>query len=178
MLISNEGNARLTTTLPKVHIAIMGMERLVPTWKDLDVVISMLTRSATGQKITSYVTGINGARLHEDMDGPEEFHLIILDNGRSDILGTAYEEVLKCIRCGACVNVCPVYRNIGGHAYGSVYSGPIGAVLAPLLEGYEELKELPFASSLCGACTDVCPVKIPLHDLSLNIVKMSWNKGL
>lgn len=129
VLISNEGNARLTTTLPKVHIAIMGMERLVPTWKDLDVVISMLTRSATGQKITSYVTGINGARLHEDMDGPEEFHLIILDNGRSDILGTAYEEVLKCIRCGACVNVCPVYRNIGGHAYGSVYSGPIGQYL-------------------------------------------------
>ncbi|WP_410983160.1 LutB/LldF family L-lactate oxidation iron-sulfur protein [Bacillus cereus] len=177
VLVSNEGNARLTTTLPKVHIAIMGMERLVPTWKDLDVVVSMLTRSATGQKITSYVTGINGPRLHEDVDGPEEFHLIILDNGRSDILGTAYQEVLKCIRCGACVNVCPVYRNIGGHAYGSVYSGPIGAVLAPLLEGYEELKELPFASSLCGACTDVCPVKIPLHDLLIEHRKDEVEQG-
>ncbi|WP_459502293.1 LutB/LldF family L-lactate oxidation iron-sulfur protein [Bacillus sp. C1] len=177
VLISNEGNARLTTTLPKVHIAIMGMERIVPTWKELDVVVSMLTRSATGQKITSYMTGINGPRLLEDIDGPEEFHLIILDNGRSDILGTAYQEVLKCIRCGACVNVCPVYRNIGGHAYGSVYSGPIGAVLAPLLEGYEELKELPFASSLCGACTDVCPVKIPLHDLLIEHRKDEVKQG-
>ncbi|MGH1143618.1 LutB/LldF family L-lactate oxidation iron-sulfur protein [Bacillus pseudomycoides] len=177
VLISNEGNARLTTTLPKVHIAIMGMERLVPTWQDLDVVVSMLTRSATGQKITSYVTGINGPRLPEDMDGPEEFHLIILDNGRSNILGTAYQEVLKCIRCGACVNVCPVYRNIGGHAYGSTYSGPIGAVLAPLLEGYVELKELPFASSLCGACTDVCPVRIPLHDLLIEHRKDEVEQG-
>lgn len=178
VLISNEGNARLTTTLPKVHIAIMGMERLVPTWKDLDVVVSMLTRSATGQKITSYMTGINGPRSSDDIDGPEEFHLIILDNGRSDILGTAYQEVLKCIRCAACVNVCPVYRNIGGHAYGSVYSGPIGAVLAPLLEGYENMKELPYASSLCGACTDVCPVKIPLHNLLLEHRKDIVAQGL
>lgn len=177
VLISNEGNARLTTTLPKVHIAIMGMERLVPTWKDLDIVVSMLTRSATGQKITVYMTAINGPRLPEDIDGPEEFHLIILDNGRSDILGTAYQEVLKCIRCGACLNVCPVYRNIGGHSYGSVYSGPIGAVLAPLLEGYEELKELPYASSLCGACTEVCPVKIPLHDLLLEHRKDEVEQG-
>ncbi len=165
VLVSNEGNARLTTTLPKVHIAIMGMERLVPTWEELDVVVSMLTRSATGQKISVYVTAINSARQVEDLDGPEEFHLVILDNGRSDSLGTAYQEVLKCIRCSACLNVCPVYRHIGGHAYGGVYSGPIGAVLTPLLEGYDQWEELPYASSLCGACTEVCPVKIPLHDL-------------
>lgn len=177
VLISNEGNARLTTTLPKVHIAIMGMERIVPTWNELDVVVSMLTRNATGQKITVYMTGINGPRLPDDIDGPEEFHLIILDNGRSNILGTAYEEVLKCIRCAACVNVCPVYRNIGGHAYGSVYSGPIGAVLAPLLEGYEDLKDVPYASSLCGACTEVCPVKIPLHDLLLEHRKDEVKQG-
>lgn len=178
VLVSNEGNARLTTTLPKVHIAIMGMERIVPTWNELDIVASMLTRSATGQKISVYLTAVNGPRLPEDLDGPEEFHLIILDNGRSDILGTAYQEVLKCIRCGACLNVCPVYRHIGGHAYGSVYSGPIGAVLAPLLEGYEELKELPYASSLCGACTEVCPVKIPLHDLLLEHRKDEVEQGL
>ncbi|WP_286228599.1 LutB/LldF family L-lactate oxidation iron-sulfur protein [Neobacillus mesonae] len=178
VLISNEGNARLTTTLPKVHIAIMGMERLVPTWKELDIVVSMLTRSAAGQKITSYMTVINSPRLLEDLDGPKEFHLVILDNGRSDILGTAYQEVLKCIRCGACSNVCPVYRNIGGHAYGNVYSGPIGAVLTPLLKGYEEYKELPYASSLCGACTEVCPVKIPLHDLLLQHRKDEVEKGL
>lgn len=165
VLVSNEGNARLTTTLPKVHIAIMGMERIVPTWKELDIMVSMLTRSATGQKISVYVTAINSARQLEDLDGPEEFHLVILDNGRSNILGTAYQEVLKCIRCSACMNVCPVYRHIGGHAYGGVYGGPIGAVLTPLLDGYDEWKELPYASSLCGACTDVCPVKIPLHDL-------------
>ncbi|HEU4963242.1 MAG TPA: LutB/LldF family L-lactate oxidation iron-sulfur protein [Bacilli bacterium] len=165
VLISNEGNARLTTTLPKVHIAIMGMERLVPTWEELDILVSMLTRSATGQKLSVYLTALSGPRQAPDLDGPEEFHLIVLDNGRSDILGTAYQEILKCIRCGACLNVCPVYRHIGGHAYGGVYSGPIGAVLTPLLEGYEEWEELPYASSLCGACTEVCPVKIPLHDL-------------
>ncbi|GEN36420.1 MULTISPECIES: LutB/LldF family L-lactate oxidation iron-sulfur protein [Aneurinibacillus] len=177
VLISNEGNARLTTTLPKVHIAIMGMERLVPTWEELDIVVSMLTRSATGQKISVYMTAMSGPRRPEDIDGPEEFHLIILDNGRSDILGTAYQEVLKCIRCGACLNVCPVYRHIGGHAYGGVYSGPIGAVLTPLLEGYEEWKELPYASSLCGACTEVCPVKIPLHDLLIEHRKDEVENG-
>lgn len=177
VLISNEGNARLTTTLPKVHIAIMGMERLVPTWEDLDIVVSMLTRSATGQKISVYMTALSGPRHMGDIDGPEEFHLIVLDNGRSDILGTAYQEVLKCIRCGACLNVCPVYRHIGGHAYGGVYSGPIGAVLTPLLQGYEEWSDLPYASSLCGACTEVCPVKIPLHDLLIEHRKDEVEQG-
>lgn len=178
VLVSNEGNARLTTTLPKVHIAIMGMERIVPTWKELDVIVSMLTRSATGQKISVYVTGINSPRQSSDTDGPEEFHLVILDNGRSNILGTPYQDSLHCIRCGACLNVCPVYRQIGGHAYGGVYSGPIGAVLMPLLEGYDSWKELPYASSLCGACTEVCPVKIPLHDLLIEHRKDEVNQGL
>lgn len=177
VLVSNEGNARLTTTLPKIHIAIMGMERLVPTWEELDIVVSMLTRSGTGQKISVYVTALSGPRRSNDSDGPEEFHLIVLDNGRSKILGTAYQEVLKCIRCGACLNVCPVYRHIGGHAYGGVYSGPIGAVLTPLLEGYEKWKDLPYASSLCGACTDVCPVKIPLHDLLVEHRKDEVEQG-
>ncbi|WP_103106259.1 LutB/LldF family L-lactate oxidation iron-sulfur protein [Brevibacillus reuszeri] len=177
VLISNEGNARLTTTMPKVHIALMGIERIVPTWNDLGMIVPMLTWSATGQKISVYMTAITGPRHQEDIDGPVEFHLIILDNGRSDILGTAYQEVLKCIRCGACLNVCPVYRQIGGHAYGGVYSGPIGSVLTPLLGGYEEWGELPYSSSLCGACTEVCPVKIPLHDLLLEHRKDEVEQG-
>ncbi|SFE69992.1 LutB/LldF family L-lactate oxidation iron-sulfur protein [Alteribacillus iranensis] len=177
VLVENEGNIRLTTSLPKTHIVLMGMERIVPGWKELDVVLSMLPRSATGQRLTTYVTAVNSARQPLDVDGPENLHVVIIDNGRSDILGTAYEEVLKCIRCGACINVCPIYRHIGGHAYGSVYNGPIGAVLSPLLDDYEETKELPFASSLCGACTDVCPVKIPLHELLIEHRKDEVDKG-
>ncbi|MDC3414838.1 LutB/LldF family L-lactate oxidation iron-sulfur protein [Terrihalobacillus insolitus] len=163
-LVTNEGNARLVTTLPKTQITVMGMERIVPTWEELDVLVSMLTRSAVGQKLTSYVTALTGPREIGHADGPEEFHLVIVDNGRSKILGTEFQEALHCIRCAACINVCPVYRHVGGHAYGSIYPGPIGAVLTPLLGGYEDYKELPYASSLCGACTDVCPVKIPLHE--------------
>ncbi|MFC4076035.1 LutB/LldF family L-lactate oxidation iron-sulfur protein [Salinithrix halophila] len=169
VLVSNEGNARLTTTLPKTHIVVMGMERIAPRWTDLDVLLTMLTRSATGQKITSYVTAITGPRREYDADGPEELHVIVVDNGRSDILGGEYQDVLHCIRCGACINVCPVYRQIGGHAYGGVYPGPIGAVLTPLLEGFDEWEELPYASSLCGACTDACPVRIPLHEYLLDL---------
>ncbi|MFX0560201.1 LutB/LldF family L-lactate oxidation iron-sulfur protein [Tepidibacillus infernus] len=165
VLVTNEGNARMSTSFPKTHIVIMGMERIVPTWEDLDVVVSLLPRFATGQKITSYVTAFTGPKREEDVDGPEELHVVIVDNGRSEILGTKYQEVLKCIRCGACINVCPVYRHIGGHAYGSVYPGPIGAVLSPLLGEKDEHKELPFASTLCYACSEVCPVKIPLAEL-------------
>ena len=163
-LVTNEGNARLVSTLPKTQIAVMGMERIVPTWEELDVLVSLLTRAAVGQKLTSYVTALTGPREAEDADGPEEFHLVIVDNGRSKIIGTEFQEALHCIRCAACINVCPVYRHVGGHAYGSIYPGPIGAVLTPLLGGYEDYKELPYASSLCGACTEVCPVKIPLHE--------------
>ncbi|MFD2044674.1 LutB/LldF family L-lactate oxidation iron-sulfur protein [Ornithinibacillus salinisoli] len=164
-LVTNEGNARLATALPDTQISVMGMERLVPTWEDLEVMVSLLTRAAVGQKLTSYVTALTGTRLEDEVDGPEEFHLVILDNGRSKILGTEFQAALHCIRCAACINVCPVYRHVGGHAYGSIYPGPIGAVLTPLLDGYDDHKELPYASSLCAACTEACPVKIPLHEM-------------
>lgn len=161
-IVANEGNARLVTTIPKTLITVMGMERIVPTWEELDVLVTLLCRSSVGQKLTSYITGLTEPG---GVDGPEEFHLVIVDNGRSNILGTEFQSVLQCIRCAACINVCPIYRHIGGHAYGSIYPGPIGAVLTPLLGGYEEYDDLPYASSLCGACTEACPVKIPLHDL-------------
>jgi L-lactate dehydrogenase complex protein LldF len=164
-LVTNEGNADLVAALPKTQVVVMGMERIVPTFSEMEVLVGMLTRSAVGQKLTSYVTTLTGPREDGDVDGPEDFHLVIVDNGRSDILGGEFQSVLQCIRCAACVNVCPVYRHVGGHSYGSIYSGPIGAVLSPLLGGYEEYKELPYASTLCGACTDACPVKIPLHEL-------------
>lgn len=164
-LVTNEGNARMVSTLPETQITVMGMERLVPTWEDLEVMVTLLTRSAVGQNLTSYITALTGTRLDEEVDGPEEFHLVILDNGRSNILGTEFQAALHCIRCASCINVCPVYRHIGGHAYGSIYPGPIGAVLTPLLDGYDDHKELPYASSLCGACTEACPVKIPLHEM-------------
>lgn len=164
-LVTNEGNADLVTALPKTQIAVMGMERVVPTFEEMEVLVSLLTRSAVGQKITSYITMLTGVKAPDETDGAEEFHLVIVDNGRSKILGTEFQSVLQCIRCAACVNACPVYRHVGGHSYGSIYSGPIGAVLTPLLGGYEDFKELPYASTLCGACTDACPVKIPLHEL-------------
>ena len=180
-LVTNEGNAGLTTTLPKTQITFMGMERIVPTWEELDILVGMLCRSAVGQKLTSYITGLTGPKEEGDLDGPEEFHVVIIDNGRSNILGTEFQSVLQCIRCAACINVCPIYRHVGGHSYGSIYPGPIGAVLSPLLGGYDDYKELPYASSLCGACTEACPVKIPLHDLLIkhrrNIVEEQGKAG-
>ncbi|WP_062105835.1 LutB/LldF family L-lactate oxidation iron-sulfur protein [Bacillus niameyensis] len=164
-LVTNEGNADLVAALPKTQITVMGMERLVPTFEEMEVLVSLLTRSAVGQKLTSYITVLTGAQDEGDVDGPEEFHLVIVDNGRSNILGGEFQSILQCIRCAACVNVCPVYRHVGGHSYGSIYSGPVGAVLSPLLGGYDDFKELPYASTLCGACTEACPVKIPLHEL-------------
>ncbi|OOF51685.1 iron-sulfur cluster-binding protein [Rodentibacter genomosp. 1] len=166
-LVTNEGNLRLATTVPKTHIAVMGMERLAPTFKEVDVLITMLARSAVGAKLTAYNTWLTGPRLEGETDGPEEFHLVIVDNGRSKILESEFKEVLRCIRCGACLNTCPAYRQIGGHGYGSIYPGPIGSVVSPLLGGYEEFKELPYACSLCTACNSVCPVKIPLAQLIL-----------
>ncbi|GGD01996.1 LutB/LldF family L-lactate oxidation iron-sulfur protein [Pontibacillus salipaludis] len=162
--VTNEGNARLVTALPETQISVMGMERLVPTWEELDVMVSLLTRAAVGQKLTSYVTSITGTKQEDEVDGPEDYHLVIVDNGRSKILGTEFQSALHCIRCAACINVCPVYRHVGGHSYGSVYPGPIGAVLTPLLDGYDDHKDLPYASTLCAACTEACPVKIPLHE--------------
>ncbi|ALS29386.1 amino acid dehydrogenase [Paenibacillus sp. 32O-W] len=170
-LVSNEGNGRMVSTLPKVHVVVMGMERLVPTFEDLEVVLNMLARSATGQKLTTYTSILTGPKQEGDLDGPEELHVIILDNGRSNQLGDPiFQEVLNCIRCAACLNVCPVYRHVGGHTYGTVYSGPIGAVLTPLLQ--QDMKEagtLAYASSLCGACYEACPVKIPLHDMLVHL---------
>lgn len=163
-LVTNEGNAEMVTALPDTQITVMGMERLVPTWEEMEVLVSLLTRSAVGQNLTSYITAITGPRLEDEIDGPDDYHLVIVDNGRSNILGTEFQSALHCIRCAACINVCPVYRQVGGHAYGSIYPGPIGAVITPLLDGYEDHKELPYASSLCAACTEACPVKIPLHE--------------
>ena len=168
-LVTNEGNARLVSSLPPVHVAIMGMERLVPTVADLSVLLRLLARSGTGQRLTVYTTLLTGPRRLGERDGPEEQHVVILDNGRTNLLRGRYREMLACIRCGACLNVCPVYRKTGGAAYSDVYSGPMGAVLLPLLVGLQEAPSLPHASSLCGACTDACPVKIPLHELLLDL---------
>lgn len=176
-LVTNEGNGRMVTSLPRVQVTLMGMERIVPRLEDLDILLTMLTRSATGQKATSYTTITTGPRCQGEKDGPEAFHLVIVDNQRSSILGGDFEEALNCIRCGACLNICPVYRQVGGHAYGWVYSGPIGAVLTPLYKGIEEWGELAQATSLCGACYEACPVKIPLHDMLVDIRQESVEKG-
>jgi L-lactate dehydrogenase complex protein LldF len=176
--VTNEGNARLVTSVPPVHVVVMGIEKLIPRFTDLSVFVQLLARSGTGQKITVYTNFITGPRGEGELDGAEEMHLIFLDNGRSDLLGTEFEEALYCIRCGACLNVCPVYRQTGGHAYGSTYSGPIGAVITPLLKGTEEARDLPHASSLCGACSEACPVGIPLHELLLKLRNRQVEEGL
>jgi L-lactate dehydrogenase complex protein LldF len=169
VLVTNEGNGRLVSSLPRVHVVLMGMERLVASLSDLALMLRLLARSATGQRLSTYTTVITGPKRAGERDGPDELHVVILDNGRSQLAGGRYREMLACIRCGACLNVCPVYRKTGGAAYGPVYSGPMGAVLVPLLAGLEEAPDLPHASSLCGACADACPVKIPLHELLLEL---------
>ena len=168
-LVTNEGNGRLVSSLPRVHVAVMGMERVVPTLAELTVLLKLLARSATGQKLTTYTTLLTGPRREGEEDGPEELHVVVVDNGRSKLRRTRYREMLNCIRCGACLNVCPVYRKTGGAAYSPVYSGPMGAVLVPLLTGLDRAPDHPHASSLCGACTVACPVKIPLHELLLEL---------
>lgn len=169
-IVTNEGNGRMVSTLPRVHVVVMGIEKLVPTPQDAFLQYQTLTRSATGQKTTVYLSMTSGPRRREDQDGPEEFHVILMDNGRSQMLDEGYGESLMCIRCGACLNVCPVYRQISGHAYGSTYSGPIGAVITPLLsEKMAMAKELPYASTLCGSCRDACPVQIDLPGLLLKL---------
>jgi L-lactate dehydrogenase complex protein LldF len=168
-LVTNEGNGRLVSALPRVHVALMGVERLVPTTAELAVLLELLARSGTGQTLSTYTTLLTGPRRDGEADGPDELHVVLLDNGRSKLLRGRYREMLNCIRCGACLNVCPVYRKSGGGAYGPVYSGPMGAVLVPLLVGLENAPSLPHASSLCGACTAACPVKIPLHELLLDL---------
>ena len=170
VIITNEGNGRLCTSAPRIHIGITGMEKVIPSLQDLSVFLRLLPRSATGQRITSYVTMVSGPRRDADEDGPEEFHLIIVDNGRTKLLADPkLRESLNCIRCGACLNICPVYKKVGGHAYGWVYPGPIGAIVTPTLVGLKQAKDLPFASSLCGACREVCPVKIDIPRMLLHL---------
>jgi L-lactate dehydrogenase complex protein LldF len=176
--VTNEGNGRLVTTLPRVHVAITGIEKVVPTLEDVTTLLRLLPRSATGQSITNYVSVLTGAKGAGDQDGPEHFHIILVDNGRSSLLGGELQSMLRCIRCGACMNHCPVYQNIGGHAYGWVYPGPMGSILTPTFVGLENAPDLPNASTLCGACGVVCPVKIPLPDLLRKLREKQMDRGL
>src|SRR5437867_2218223 len=165
IIVTNEGNGDLTQTLPRVHIVMASLEKLVPTLEDAATLLRLLARSATGQEFSSYTTVSTGPRRPEDLDGPEQYHVVLLDNGRSALLGGEFQDMLRCIRCSACMNHCPVYAAVGGHAYGWVYSGPMGAVLTPSLLGVAEAGHLPNASTFCGRCESVCPVKIPLPTL-------------
>ena len=168
VIVENEGNIRLTTSLPRIHIAVMGIEKLVPRLTDLEPFLRLLPRSASGQKASSYVSLLTGVKSNDE--GPEELHVVILDNGRTEMLADPHlREALNCIRCGACLNVCPVYQTIGGHAYGSVYTGPIGAVLTLPMAGAGHAADLPFASTLCGACRDACPLKIDIPKMLVHL---------
>jgi len=171
VLVTNEGNARFSMAAPRIHIAMIGIEKLIPSDRDLPLFLGLLARSATAQQLTVYTQFISGPRGPGQQDGPEQMHVIFLDNGRTEVLASDCREILRCIRCGACLNVCPIYRQASGHAYRSVYPGPVGAVLSPLLKGkqFPELADLPKASSLCGACNEVCPVNIPIPDLLLRL---------
>jgi len=170
VIVENEGNIRLTTSLPRIHIAVMGIEKVIPRFADLEIFLKLLPRSGTGQRLTTYQSFITGVKRRPGDEGPEEVHIVLLDNGRSRMLAhPVTRQSLACIRCGACLNACPVYQQIGGHAYGSVYPGPIGAVITPQLMGIEKTSQLPYASSLCGACREVCPVKIDIPRLLLHL---------
>ncbi len=165
IIVTNEGNGDLTQTLPKVHVVITTIDKVVPTLEDMTLFLRLLARSATGQEFTVYNTLSTGPKREDDQDGPEEFHVVLLDNGRSEMIGTQFQEMLRCIRCSACMNHCPVYGSVGGHAYGWVYPGPMGSVLTPELIGIDKAGHLPNASTFCGKCESVCPVKIPLPKL-------------
>jgi len=178
-LIENEGNIRLSTSLPRVHVAFVGIEKVVPRLEDLACFLQITARAATGQPIGNFVSLIQGPRTDEEVDGPDEVHVVLVDNGRTALLADdAAWEALRCVRCGACLNICPVYRQTGGHAYGWTYSGPIGAIIAPGMLGLERSLPLPHASSLCGACADVCPVRIPIPDLLLHWRARAVEEGL
>ncbi len=164
-LVTNEGNGRMVSSIPPVNIVVVGIDRIVPDLRALDVFCALLARSAVGSKVTSYFTLDTGPRRSGELDGPAETHYVLVDNRRSQVLAGEFAPMLRCIRCGACLNICPVYRHISGHGYGSIYPGPMGIVLTPALEGYNESERLPFACTLCGACDDDCPVRIPLHEL-------------
>ncbi|MDN3518647.1 LutB/LldF family L-lactate oxidation iron-sulfur protein [Aquisalimonas lutea] len=177
-LVTNEGNGDLTHSLPRVHVAIAGIEKLVPTLEDAATQLRLLARSATGQDMTAYTTMVTGPRRAPDTDGPEEFHIVLLDNGRTRMLEGRFREMLRCIRCGACMNHCPVYSAIGGHAYGWVYPGPMGSVLTPLIVGLDRTRDLPNACTLNGRCQSVCPVKIPLPDLLRDLREEQYQHNL
>ncbi len=162
VIVTNEGNGDLTQTLPRVHIVLATLEKIVPTLEDVATILRVLARSATGQEISVYTTFSTGPRRRGDLDGPEQFHVVLLDNGRSELLGTEFQDILRCIRCGACYNICPIYGAVSGHAYGWVYAGPMGSVLTPALIGIGQARHLPNASTFCGRCEAVCPVRIPL----------------
>lgn len=185
-IVTNEGNGRMCTSVPRVVVSLMGVEKIVPRLIDLAVYLKLLAKSATGQRITCYTNLLTGPRRAGDVDGPEAFHLVLLDRGRSEVLGGDYWEALRCIRCGACLNACPVYRKIGGHAYESVYPGPIGKVITPLLNSLADYKDLPQASSLCEACYEACPQRINLPAMLLRLrdelrhggyAPLSWRIG-
>ena len=165
VIVTNEGNGDLTNTLPRVHIVTAGIEKVVPTLDDMSTILRVLARSATGQESAVYTTLSSGPRRAADLDGPGEYHVVLLDNGRSHMLGNEFHEMLRCIRCGACMNHCPVYHAVGGHAYGWVYVGPMGSVLTPLMVGLDEARDLPNACTLNGRCKEVCPMEIPLSDM-------------
>jgi L-lactate dehydrogenase complex protein LldF len=170
VLVENEGNARLSTSAPRIHIAVAGIEKLIPRAQDLATFLKLLGRSATGQALSVYTSFLSGPRRAGEIDGPDEFYVVLLDNGRTKLLADAEKrESLFCIRCGACLNHCPVYRKIGGHNYPWIYSGPIGAIITPQFHGVERDSWLPFASSLCGACAEVCPVKIDIPKILLQL---------
>ena len=165
VIVTNEGNGDLTASLPRMHIVIASIEKVVPTLEDATTILRLLARSATGQEITAYTTFFTGPKRKEDLDGPDQFHVVLVDNQRSEMLGNPYREMLRCIHCGACLNHCPIYCAVGGHAYGWVYPGPMGAVLTPLMTGIKQAQHLPQASTFCGRCEEVCPLSIPLPKL-------------
>ena len=172
VLLTNEGNARMSTTLPPLHVAVTTIDKVIPDWETLTVLLKLLARSGTGQKMTSYTSCITGPSRSENEQGPREFHLVLIDNGRSRMLDDELDrQVLICVRCGACLNICPVYNHVGGYAYGWVYAGPMGEMLATELLGTRIAADLPFASSLCGACGEICPMKIPIPDILLHLRK-------
>ncbi|NKB53931.1 MAG: iron-sulfur cluster-binding protein [Rhizobiaceae bacterium] len=178
VIVTNEGNGDLTQTLPRVHIVLASIEKITPTLEDVSQIMRVLARSATGQELSVYTTFSTGPRREADVDGPEEYHVILLDNGRTNMIGTEFQEMLRCIRCGACMNHCPVYRAVGGHAYGWVYPGPMGAVLTPSLEGVEKGGNLPNASTFCGRCESVCPMRIPLPKMMRHWREREFERNL
>ena len=178
IIVTNEGNGDLTQTLPRVHIVLASLEKIVPTLEDVSQILRVLARSATGQDMSVYTTFSTGPRRETDVDGPEEYHVVLLDNGRTNMLGTEFQEMLRCIRCGACMNHCPVYHAVGGHAYGWVYPGPMGAVLTPSLTTIDEGGHLPNASTFCGRCESVCPMRIPLPKMMRHWREREFERNL